>query len=140
MSLSFATGAVSMHTRKKSVTGSALVFPDALDMGTMIDPKSGKIMLSTHESTGSSIKNKIVLAPRFSYNLDLEYLLYLLAINEVKPKAIIVHKASSNLVLGSVMADIPLIYDLPEEVNDLVKNGDRITIDFDNKEIHLKNK
>ena len=138
MTAVFTADAVTMQRPRRSVSGQAVAFSKSLDIERAIDLAGGKIREDVHENAGAAIRNKIVVAPGFSYNPDLEFLIFLLASGDNRPKGIVVQKASSNLILGAVMADIPIIYGLPHEFSDFVRTGDRISIDLERKEIKIR--
>ena len=137
MTAIFTAESVTLQNARRTVSGQAVAFSKALDIERTIDLSSGKINPNAHENAGTAFKNKILVAPGFAFNPDLEFLVYLLASSDNRPKCIVVHKASSNLVLGAVMADIPLLYGLPSEFSDLVRTGDRISIDLEHKKIKI---
>ena len=127
-----------VNITKHSVSGTAVLFPDPIDLENQIDIRSGRVVLAGHPLEGKKITNKIMVAPNMSYNPDLEFLIYLFAVNKCSPKAFVVNRASSNLVLGAVLADIPVIYGFLEDLTEVVKTGDHIAVDFEKKSIEIK--
>jgi predicted aconitase with swiveling domain len=127
-------------TKCRSVTANTLVFKEPLAIDLLIDPNTGRITKSGHEHEGKSVKNKIIVAPGFAFNLDLEYLIYLLSMNKCSPKGVVVERASSNLILGSVLANFPLIYGFKEQIMDLVQNSYKITINLEKQSVKITKK
>jgi predicted aconitase with swiveling domain len=129
---------VNIRNPRKSVSGKAIVFSEPVDLETQINPRTGKVISAGHVHEGLSVKNKIMVAPKFAFNPELEFLVFLFASSEVAPKGIIVDRVSSNLILGAVMADIPIIYGFQEPINDFIRTGDNVTINIVEKTITIK--
>jgi len=130
--------AVHIRNPRKSVSGKVVVFPEPIDLEKHIDPRTGKIIKNDHALAGVSVKNKILVAERFAFNAELEFLIFLFASSEVAPKGIVVDRVSSNLIIGAVMADIPIIFGFPESILAHVNNGDTIKIKIEEKVVEIK--
>ena len=138
MNMELTAVGVNIRNPRKSTSGKAIVFSEPVDLEALINPRTGKVIAEGHEHEGISVKNKILVAPKFAFNTELEFLVFLFASSEVAPKGIVVDKVSSNLILGAVMADIPIIYGFPETIIDFIRTGDNITINIVEKTITIK--
>jgi predicted aconitase with swiveling domain len=123
---------------KRSVTGKTIIFNEPVDLESALDFKTGKIIQAGHVHEGKSIKNKIVVAPTFLFNPDLEYLIYLLAKNDCNPKGVVVEKASSSLILGAVMADIPIVYGLTDKKMEILRDKESLTINLEKQSVEIR--
>ena len=128
-----------LKTAQRSVKGTALIFKEPIDIEAMIDLQTGRVQ-KVHPLGGKTVKNKIIVAPSLSYNTDLEFLIYLFSVNKCSPKAFVVIRASSNLILGAVLADIPVIYGFKDNPVDIIKTGDQVAVNFEKKSIEVKSK
>jgi predicted aconitase with swiveling domain len=122
----------------KSITGRSIVFTEPVKLDQLVEFSTGKIIQDDSDSYGTSIKNKIIVAPNFSFHPDLEYLIYLLSINDCRPKGIVVTRANSSLILGALLADIPIIHGFKERVPELIKSGEKITMNHQDRSVLIR--
>ena len=138
MTVWFNAEGTSLYHGKRSITGDVMVFTEPVKFESSFDPRSGKVILPKSEHFGKSIRNKIIVAPAVTYHSDLEFLVYLLEKHRCKPKGFIIKRASSSLILGAVLADIPIIYGFTEGSFDMLTTGEALTIDFERKAVRKK--
>ncbi|MBS7621425.1 DUF126 domain-containing protein [Candidatus Bathyarchaeota archaeon] len=74
-----------------------------------VDPVTGKIIEKRHDLYGESIKDKVLCFPHGHGSTVGSYVLYSLAKKGLAPKAIINHKADPVIVVGAVIANIPMV-------------------------------
>ena len=74
-----------------------------------VDPETGKIIEKRHDLYGVSIKDRVLCFPHGHGSTVGSYVLYSLAKKGLAPKAIINHKADPVIVVGAVIANIPMI-------------------------------
>ncbi|MDH7564544.1 MAG: DUF126 domain-containing protein [Candidatus Bathyarchaeota archaeon] len=89
--------------------GEALVSVQPISFLGGVSPVNGKIMSKNHDLYGKSIKDKILCFPHGSGSTVGSYVLYSLAKKKLAPKAIINQKADPVVVVGAVIAKVPMI-------------------------------
>jgi hypothetical protein len=99
-----------------------------------IDPADGKVAEKNHELCGECIKNKILCFPYGRGSTVGSYVLYSLAKKKLAPKAIVNQKADPVVVVGAIIADIPMIdqIDITQ-----IKTGDLVEVDAYNGSIKI---
>ncbi len=90
-----------------------------------VDPENGKIVEKRHDLYGESVKDKALCFPHGHGSTVGSYILYSLARKGLAPKAIINHKADPVIVVGAVMANIPMVDKI--EIGQ-IKNGDLVEV------------
>ena len=93
--------------------GEALVSKKPISFLGGVDPNTGVIIEKNHDLKGKCIKDKILCFPHGHGSTVGSYVMYALAKNNMAPKAIINEKADPVVVVGAVLARIPMI----EQVN-----------------------
>ena len=108
-----------------TLRGKALVSKKPISFLGGVDPKSGVIIEKNHDLNGKCIKDKILCFPHGHGSTVGSYVIYALAKNNLAPKAILNEKADPVVVVGAVLAGIPMI----SEVNiNQIKTGDLLEI------------
>ncbi|MEM3696021.1 MAG: DUF126 domain-containing protein [Candidatus Bathyarchaeia archaeon] len=74
-----------------------------------VDPDDGKIIERDHDLYGKCIKDKVLCFPHGHGSTVGSYVLYSLARKNCAPKAIINQTADPVVVVGAIIADIPMI-------------------------------
>lgn len=74
-----------------------------------VDPVDGKIIQKNHDLFGCYVKHKVLCFPHGHGSTVGSYVLYSLAKNKSSPKALVNQKADPVVVVGAIMADIPMI-------------------------------
>lgn len=106
--------------------GEALVSTKPISFLGDVDPATGKIIEKRHDLYGECIKDKVLCFPHGHGSTVGSYVLYSLAKNGLAPKAIINRRADPVVVVGAVIASIPMIdqVDLSQ-----IRTGDLIKAD-----------
>lgn len=105
--------------------GEALVSKKPISFLGEVDPNSGIIIKKNHDLNGKCIKDKILCFPHGHGSTVGSYVMYALAKNNLAPKAIINEKADPVVVVGAVLANIPMI----DQVNiEEIKTGSMLEI------------
>jgi hypothetical protein len=89
-----------------------------------VDPADGKIIEKGHELRGECVKDKVLCFPHGHGSTVGSYVLYSLAKKNLAPKAIINQTADPVVVVGAIIANIPMIdqIDIKQiETGDLVE-------------------
>ncbi len=91
-----------------------------------VDPADGKIIDKTHDLCGECIKDKILCFPHGRGSTVGSYVLYSLAEKELAPKAIVNQTADPVVVVGAIIANIPMVdkVDIRQ-----IKTGDVVEVD-----------
>ncbi|MGC8566824.1 MAG: aconitase X swivel domain-containing protein [Caldisphaera sp.] len=109
---------------KGKAEGEAVVINEISFYGD-VDPETGKL------KDGRSIKGKIVVSLKPRGSTVGSYIIYALKENNVSPKAIIMVKSEPIIVAGCVLANIPLIDNIPKDLVKNINDGDKIIINGD---------
>jgi hypothetical protein len=91
-----------------------------------VDPADGKIIEKNHELCGECIKDKVLCFPHGHGSTVGSYVLYSLAKKKLAPKAIVNQTADPVVVVGAIIADVPMI-DLIDIKQ--IKTGDLVEVD-----------
>ncbi len=107
------------------VEGEALVTGDAISFMGTVDPKTGRIIERKHEIEGACIKGKILVFPRSKGSTGGSYMLYEVVKNGCGPLAIVNIEAESVVVIGAIVADLPMVDNI--DISQ-IKTGDHIRL------------
>lgn len=89
--------------------GEALVSLKPLSFLGGVDPADGRVIEKDHDLCGICIKDKILCFPHGHGSTVGSYVLYSLARKGLAPKAIINEAADPVVVVGAIIADIPML-------------------------------
>lgn len=87
----------------------ALVSKKPLSFLGGVDPADGKIIEKASDLCGECIKDKVLCFPNGHGSTVGSYVLYSLAKNGLAPVAILNEKADPVVVVGAIIADIPML-------------------------------
>ncbi len=87
----------------------ALVSAKPLSFLGGVDPANGKIVERNHDLRGEYVKDKVLCFPHGHGSTVGSYVLYSLAKKKLAPKAIINQTADPVVVVGAIIAEIPMI-------------------------------
>jgi predicted aconitase with swiveling domain len=91
-----------------------------------VDPADGKIIEKKHDLCGICIKDKVLCFPHGHGSTVGSYVLYSLAKKGLAPKAIINQTADSVVVVGAIIANIPMMDQVDIRK---IKTGDTVEVD-----------
>ncbi|MEM3823843.1 MAG: DUF126 domain-containing protein [Candidatus Bathyarchaeia archaeon] len=91
-----------------------------------VDPDDGKIIERDHDLYGKCIKDKVLCFPHGHGSTVGSYVLYSLARKNCAPKAIINQTADPVVVVGAIIANIPMIDQIDIRQ---ITTGDMIEVD-----------
>lgn len=89
--------------------GRALVSRNPLSFLGGVDPETGVVIERNHDLNGRCIKNVILCFPHGHGSTVGSYVLYSLAKRGLAPKAIVNERADPVVVVGAVIAEIPMV-------------------------------
>ena len=87
----------------------ALVSKKPLSFLGGVEPADGKIVEKSHDLCGECVKDKVLCFPHGRGSTVGSYVLYSLAKRNLAPKAIINQTADPVVVVGAIIANIPMI-------------------------------
>jgi hypothetical protein len=91
-----------------------------------VDPADGKIIEKKHDLSGLCIKDKVLCFPHGHGSTVGSYVLYSLAKKGLAPKAIINQTADPVVVVGAIIANVPMIDQVDIR---RIKTGDTVEVD-----------
>ncbi|MEM2971486.1 MAG: DUF126 domain-containing protein [Candidatus Bathyarchaeia archaeon] len=91
-----------------------------------VDPADGKIIEKNHDLREECIKDKVLCFPHGHGSTVGSYVLYALAKKNCAPKAIINQKTDPVVVVGAIIANIPMIDQIDIKQ---IRNGDIVEVD-----------
>jgi predicted aconitase with swiveling domain len=115
-------------------TAEALVSAKPISFLGGVDPADGKIVEKDHDLCGPCIKEKVLCFPHGHGSTVGSYVLYSLAKNGLAPKAIINETADPVVVVGAIIADIPMVDQVDIKQ---IRQGDVVEVDADHSIIRI---
>lgn len=115
--------------------GKALVATKPISFLGGIDPNTGKIVEKNHDLEGENIKGKILCFPSGHGSTVGSYVLYSLAKKGLAPKAIINQTADPVVVVGAIIAEIPMVDQIDIQQ---ISNGEEVEVDADEGVVKLQ--
>jgi predicted aconitase with swiveling domain len=91
-----------------------------------VDPADGKIIEKNHDLCGECVKDKVLCFPHGHGSTVGSYVLYSLAKKGLAPKAIVNETADPVVVVGAIIADVPMIDQVDIKQ---IRTGDLIEVD-----------
>jgi len=91
-----------------------------------VDPADGKIIEKHHDLFGICVKNKVLCFPHGHGSTVGSYVLYALAKKGLAPKAIINQTADPVVVVGAIIANVPMIDQIDIKQ---IQTGDTVEVD-----------
>ena len=108
------------------VKGVALVSNKPISFLGDVDADAGKIIKENHDLYGKSIKNVILCFPHGRGSTVGSFVLYRLAKNGLAPKAIVNSIADPVVVVGAIIANIPMVDRIDIEK---IRSGNIVEVD-----------
>jgi predicted aconitase with swiveling domain len=106
--------------------GKALVSLKPISFLGGVDPADGNVIEKDHDLYGKCIKDRVLCFPHGHGSTVGSYTLYSLAKKKCAPKAIINQMADPVVVVGAIIADIPMIDQIDVKQ---IKTGDTLEVD-----------
>lgn len=119
------------------VKGLALVSQKPISFLGGVDPDSGTIIEKSHDLQGKNITGKILCFPHGHGSTVGSYVLYALAKKELGPTAIINQSADPVIVVGAIIADIPIIDQVDIRQ---IETGDEVEVDSEKGIVKVRKK
>lgn len=106
--------------------GEALVSRMPISFLGDVNPEKGVVKAKNHDLYGESLKGKVLCFPHGYGSTVGSYVLYSLAKKGLAPKAIVNVKADQVIVVGAVIAEIPMMDMVDIEK---INNGEMVEVD-----------
>ena len=116
-------------------SGKALVLDSNLSFLGGVDPESGRIKDKGTGAYNRTVRNKVLVFPMGKGSTVGSYVLYGLRANGKAPAAIVNQQTETIVATGAILAKIPLVDEVDIEV---IKTGDRVTVDGDRGEVIVR--
>ncbi|MFQ6074261.1 MAG: DUF126 domain-containing protein [Candidatus Bathyarchaeia archaeon] len=111
-----------------SCKGQALVSLKPISFLGGVDPRSGIIIEKDHDLRGQCVKGKVLCFPHGHGSTVGSYVLYSLVKRGLGPKAIVNQVADSVVVVGAIIAEIPMVDKIDVQQ---IKTDDKVEVDGD---------
>jgi len=115
--------------------GLALVSMDPISFLGGVDPNSGIITEKNHDLQGKNVAKKILCFPNGHGSTVGSYVLYSLAKKGIGPKAIINQSADPVIVVGAIIANIPMIDQVDIKQ---IKTDDEVEVDSEKGTVKVR--
>lgn len=113
------------------VEGELVVYREPLSFLGDVDGRGGVI-----RTVNVSIAGRVLAIPSSRGSTVGPYVMYQLSKYGRAPKAILSVRADTMLIIGAVMAQIPIVTNLPREILDL-PSGSLVRVDLDKGEVYV---
>ena len=114
---------------KGMAEGEALVSADAISFFGGVDPKTGIVVDKGHALFGKCIAGKVLVFPRGKGSTVGSFVMLQLKKNNVAPAAIINQEAEPIIVVGAIIAQIPMVDKLEGGAYARIKDGMHVAVD-----------
>jgi predicted aconitase with swiveling domain len=118
--------------------GFALVTTEPISFFGGLDAKTGRIIEKNHELEGKNVTNRVFVFPYGKGSTVGSYIIYAMKKNGVAPSAIINIETEPIIAAGCVLAEIPLIDKLDENLFQAIKTGDFVKVYADMNKIEVE--
>ena len=125
-------GIASGHCR-----GTALVSEKPLSFLGGVDYNTGVVIEKEHDLKGEPLKDKILCFPSGHGSTVGSYILYSLVMKGLGPKAIVNQAADTVVVVGAIIAEIPMIDQIDIKQ---IKTGDIVEVNGDKGTVRIASK
>lgn len=99
-----------------------------------VDPQTGIIVEKGSDIYGERVKDKVLCFPHGHGSTVGSYVIYALAKNSAAPAALVNEKADSVIVIGAVMANIPMVDQIDISK---IRKGDIVEVDAYNGVVRI---
>jgi len=117
--------------------GKALVSEMPLSFLGGVDYSSGVVIEKDHDLKGASLKDKVLCFPSGHGSTVGSYVLYSLVKKGLGPKAIVNHVADTVVVVGAIIAEIPMVDKIDIKQ---IKTGNIVEVDGDRGTVKVESK
>jgi hypothetical protein len=108
--------------------GKALLTQEPISFFGGVDPLTGKVIEPGHEIEGKYIYNRVLIFRGGKGSTVGSYVIYQLKMNGLAPNAMVNIRSEPIVAVGAIMAEIPLVDMLPEEMIKIIQNGEDMIV------------
>ena len=119
------------------VQGEVLVMREGFSPRYDLDRVTGVISRVGHSVEGESVKGKILVIPTSKGGVAGGWAFFDLLHKGIAPLALVFGKLNPVMVQGAVLANLPITEGWDQDLLELLKTGDSIKVDPENKQICL---
>jgi len=113
------------------IEGEALVTTDLVAFWGGTDWETGDIVEAGHEAKGKNMTGKILVFPAGKGGAGDTFGWYYLYRSGKAPVALLCNRPQNTTLAGALLTDTPMLYAFEEEVEKVIKTGDRVRVDSD---------
>jgi len=118
------------HGAAKGIAeGEALVTQDAIAFSGSIHLARGIIADPRSQIKGASVTDKILVFPTGKGSTADPYGFYILKKGGKAPKAVINTEANPTTVVGAIISNVPMVYQLDRDPIQVIETGDHVRVD-----------
>ena len=118
--------------------GEALVSGEPISFLGDVDPHTGMVINRAHPLHGLSVKDKVLIFPYGRGSTVGSYIIYQLKRSGAAPKAIINLESEQIVIVGCILAGIPLVDKPTMNPIAVIKSGDHVRVDGINGEVTVE--
>jgi len=96
-----------------------------------INEREGSVIELHHDLHGQSFAGKVLVFPGAKGSSGWSAYFHMCRLNGVAPAAMIFTRMTTKIALGAVVARVPAVTDLDEDVFKLIRTGDLVEVDGD---------
>ena len=112
-----------------AVTGTALVAKDHFSARYDLDRKRGVFSRPTHALAGHSYMGKILVLDQAKGGVATAWMLHEMRSRGIVPLALVFNRVNPILAQGAAFGSVTLVDRFEGDVTDLIRSGDRLSID-----------
>ncbi len=109
--------------------GEAIVVDKPISFLGDVDPRTGEIVGLNGRFRGTKVTGKILVFPHSKGSTVGSYIIYELSRRKLAPLAMVVRKAEPIIIVGCVLAGIPLIDNVTPDPLANIRSGDNVRVD-----------
>jgi predicted aconitase with swiveling domain len=117
--------------------GEAIVTRTPFSFLGELEPATGKILSTTHEHYGKSLKNKVFVCPTGKGSSVGPGIAYMAKKMGTLPAAMIVRELEPVLAAAIIFAEIPAIDNLEQDPVETICTGDHVIVDAENGTVEI---
>ncbi len=119
------------------IEGEALVTTDLVAFWGGTDWETGDIVEAGHEAKGKNMTGKILVFPAGKGGAGDTFGWYYLYRSGKAPVALLCNRPQNTTLAGALLTDTPMLYAFEEEVEKVIKTGDRVRVDSDKGTVEI---
>ena len=107
------------------VRGKALKWDRPISFLGDVDPGTGDI---SRDGLTGNVRDRVLVFPEGAGSTVGSYVIYNLKLSGNAPRAMLMRKAEAIIVMGCIIANIPLVHRIPEDQYESISTGDTVEV------------